>query len=349
VTARRGWAWPLVPLYAAALAAKDGMQRAGLLRTRRLTWPVISVGSLSAGGAGKTPAVIALAQLLRERGWAADVLSRGYGRTGSRIEQVDADAEDAADRFGDEPVMIARRAAVPVWVGAERYAAGVMAEAAAAEPREADSPVAPRNGNTRRVHLLDDGFQHRRLARSINVVLVTAEDLDDALLPAGNRREPLRALGRADAVVVREEERQQVEARLRRWMRPGAAMWTVRRRIDLGEATGAFDREAGFLGFCAIARPQGFLRMLKDAGARVVDSVLFPDHHRYTVEDMQRLIAVFQGSGAGAFVTTEKDAVKITPRMRALLEASAPLLVARLHVEFVDPDAVARELEARIS
>lgn len=126
--ARRWWAWPLVPLYAIGLAVTDALRRLGLLRARRLEWPVVSVGSLSAGGAGKTPVVIALAELLKERGWCVDVLSRGYGRSGSGVELVEASVEGAAGRFGDEPVLIARRAGVPVWVGADRFAAGVAAE-----------------------------------------------------------------------------------------------------------------------------------------------------------------------------------------------------------------------------
>ena len=101
---------PLVPVYAAALAMKDALRGMGVLRTRKLLWPVVSVGSLSAGGAGKTPVVIALATMLRERGWGVDVLSRGYGREGRGIERVRLDAAAAAKRFGDEPVLIAQRA-----------------------------------------------------------------------------------------------------------------------------------------------------------------------------------------------------------------------------------------------
>ena len=120
---------------------------------------------------------------------------------GRGVERVDPAVADAAARFGDEPVVIAQRTGVPVWVGAERFAAGTLAEA---------------EGGERGVHLLDDGFQHRGLARVMDVVLVTEEDLDDALLPAGNLREPLSALTRADVVVVREEERERVEPRIRR-------------------------------------------------------------------------------------------------------------------------------------
>ena len=116
MSARRPWAWPLVPVYRAALAVKDALRG----QAKRLQWPVVSVGSLSAGGAGKTPVVIALALLLKERGWTVDVLSRGYGRAGSGVEMVAATVEkqilrsaqddnsssDAA-QFGDEPVVMA--------------------------------------------------------------------------------------------------------------------------------------------------------------------------------------------------------------------------------------------------
>ncbi|MGD0648729.1 MAG: tetraacyldisaccharide 4'-kinase, partial [Acidobacteriaceae bacterium] len=115
-------------LYAAAIRLKDWLRRAGLARTRTLKWPVISVGSLSAGGAGKTPVVIALAKLLRDGGWTVDVLSRGYGREGWGMELVEPELAYAARRFGDEPVLIAERTGVPVWVGADRYVAGKRAE-----------------------------------------------------------------------------------------------------------------------------------------------------------------------------------------------------------------------------
>jgi tetraacyldisaccharide 4'-kinase len=334
VKARRWWAWPLVPLYAAGLAAKDGLRWAGALRTRRLRWPVISVGSLSAGGAGKTPVVIALAELLRERGWDVDVLSRGYGRSGRGVERVDAEAGDAARRFGDEPVVIAQRTGVPVWVGADRFAAGSAAEAS--------------GDATRGLHLLDDGFQHRRLARAVDIVLVTTDDLEEAMLPAGNRREPLTAMRRADFVVLREEECGRIEARVRTLMREGAALWKVRRTVDLAEATSVSRSSPGAIAFCGIARPEDFVDTLRKGGVRVAGSIAFPDHHRYTVENMHRLTESLRAQAGDAFITTEKDAVKLTPELRAQLEAAAPVLVARLQAAFIEPEQVARELEARL-
>jgi len=326
MSARRAWALPLVPLYWAGLRAKDGLRSAGLLPTRRLARPVLSVGSLSAGGAGKTPAVIALARLLRANGHTVDVLSRGYGRQSNAIARVDPAAPDAASRFGDEPVLIADAAAVPVWVDGSRYAAGLAAEQASSSG----------------LHLLDDGFQHRALARTVDLVLVTADDLADSLLPAGSRREPLSALGRAGIVVLREEESAAVVPVIRPYLQPGTQIFLLRRTLQVPDASGD-----SVLAFCGIARPQGFLEVLPSCGLCVIDSVSYPDHHRYTAREMHELVRRLQSSAAHAFVTTEKDAVKITPELRAILAAAAPIHVARLHVEFTDPAALLAELEAR--
>ena len=348
---RRPWAWPLVPLYAAALALKDGLRRIGVLRTQRLTWPVVSVGSLSAGGAGKTPVVIALAELLRAQGWNVDVLSRGYGRSGRGVERVDPDAADAAKRFGDEPVLLTQRLRVPVWVGADRFAAGGAAEASGAN---ADAhtfgchPAAKR----RDLLLLDDGFQHRRLARSVDIVLVTEEDLQDALLPAGNLREPLGALRRADFVVLREDERERIEPQVRGLMREGAVLWSIRRQISFPEVAPVLFSDVptyGHIVFSAIARPLNFVQMLKEAGVHALETLTFPDHHAYTADDIGKLVEAAESAIGHDFVTTEKDAVKLTPAMRARLEAVGPLVVARLESLFVDEADVMRDLEARLS
>jgi tetraacyldisaccharide 4'-kinase len=336
MTVRRPWAWPLAPMYAAVLAAKQALRRVGWPRVRKLRWPVVSVGSVSAGGAGKTPLVIALAKLLQEHGWHGDVLSRGYGRRGRAVERVAIDAPDAAQRFGDEPLLIAQRAGVPVWVGAERFAAGSEAEAAA-------------SGEARGVHLLDDGFQHRQLARAFDMVLVTAEDLRDALLPAGNRREPLAALWRADAIVIREDEREEVETPLRAWMRSGTLLWSVHRRLRFPAPLGVLGAGLRPIAFCAIARPEGFAAMLAEAGCGVIETVAFADHRAYTKDDIEQVLRVARGLQATGFVTTEKDAVKLTKELRSQLAVVGPLVVVALEAEFVYPERVARELEARLA
>lgn len=339
MSARRSWAWPLVPLYAGAVAVKSGLRAAGVLKTQRLESPVVSVGSLSAGGAGKTPVVIALAELLRAREWAVDVLTRGYRRSGRGVERVQPEETSAADRYGDEPVLIAQRAGAPVWVGESRFAGGRAAEAAGVQ------------SGMRVIHLLDDGFQHRQLERAVDIVLVTAVDLHDSLVPAGNLREPLSALRRADVVVVREGEYEQVVPLVKDRALSSAAIWVVRREVSVVEPHSALPQVEGpqkYLAFCAIARPEDFVRELRQRGIDVAESFAFRDHHRYTMEDMDRLIAAFDGTDAGAFITTEKDMVKLMPAMRAKLEARAPLAVAKLETHFVDEDGLMRDLGARL-
>jgi tetraacyldisaccharide 4'-kinase len=291
--------------------------------------------------------VIALALLLKERGWGVDVLSRGYGREGSGVECV---AGDDAQRFGDEPVVMARRAGVPVWVGAERFGAGQQAEAKALTQSTQRKNAEDAEESERQVHLLDDGFQHRRLARAMDVVLVTTEDLEDALLPAGNLREPLVALRRADVVVVREEEivGERFKARVWGLMREGAQMWVARRKLVFPNAMKTLGAGLRPVAFCAIARPENFADMLLDAGCGVVETVAFADHHRYTKADVLRVIGVANGLNASGFVTTEKDAVKLSAELRAMFEAVGPLMVVALEVEFVDTEAVVAAIEARI-
>ena len=357
MSARRPWALPLVPLYAAALGVKERVRG----EAKRLAWPVVSVGSVSAGGAGKTPVVIALAKLLGERGRRVDVLSRGSGRVGREVDRVDLGREDAARVFGDEPVLIARAAGVPVWVGVDRFAVGVEAEravgATAGEKQvlrgaQDDNPKSVDGGKegaaSLGVHLLDDGFQHRGLRRDVDIALVTAEDFEDALLPAGNRREPLEALRRADVVVIREEEREAVEARVMKLMRSGALLWSVHRRLRFPAPLGVLGAGLRPLAFCAIARPEGFASALQEAGCGVIDTVAFRDHHAYGAHEVKELLAIAKRLEVSGFVTTEKDAVKLSAELRAQLEAVGPVVVVGLEVEFVYPERVARELEARL-
>jgi tetraacyldisaccharide 4'-kinase len=374
MNARRAWAWPLVPLYAAGLALKDRLRG----KPQQLAWPVVSVGSLSAGGAGKTPVVIALAAALRSRGWRVDVLSRGYGRKQSGAEndaaRVEPERSDAATLFGDEPLLIAQRTGLPVWVGSSRYRAGRTAETTwdgverralrsrrsdDADPRaallpaqsEAEDSAASLAASSRHrgLHLLDDGFQHRELARNFDVVLITEEDLDDALLPAGNRRESFRVLRRADAVVLRAPERVHVLARIRGCLRDDCAVWTVHRTLQFPSPLAALSLGARPLAFCAIARPADFTRMLQAAGCPVVETVAFADHHAYTDADIERIVQTAQRVRATGFVTTEKDAVKLTPELLRRLHAAAPLLVPQLRVEFDELDAVLDVLGERIA
>jgi len=198
------------------------------------------------------------------------------------------------------------------------------------------------------MHLLDDGFQHRQLARAVDVVLVTADDLEDALIPAGNLREPLTALGRADVVIVREDEVEGVAKRVWPMMREGAQMWVVRRRLRFPAPLFVFGAGLRPIAFCGLARPEGFASMLAEAGCGIVETVAFQDHHRYNMADVERVVEVAKGLNATGFVTTEKDAVKLSVAMRERLEQLGPLMVVALEAEFDDPAAVVRALELRL-
>jgi tetraacyldisaccharide 4'-kinase len=326
---KRPWLLPLVPLYAAALAWKRRGFDAHPMRARRLMQPVVSVGSVSAGGAGKTPFVIALGAALRSAGYGIDVLSRGHGRKGDETLRVSPVGR--AVEFGDEPLLIAQRLLCPVYVARDRFRAGIWAERDRRHARDDKGLV---------LHLLDDGFQHRQLARAVDIALLTAEDACDTLLPAGNLREPLQQLQRADVIAVREEEREAVRPVMERIFTHTQmpSVWTIRRRFGFVE--GKPSKRP--LAFCGIARPEGFRLALTDALVEPAALVALRDHQAYDEAVIQRLIAEARSVGADGFVTTAKDAVKLTPHLRRMLEAVAPLAIADVRVEIVDaPQRVA--------
>ena len=324
---RRPLLLPLVPLYSAGLRLDRWLAASRGVRTRSLKSPVLSVGSLSAGGAGKTPVVLALANLLAERGYAVSILTRGYKRSSTVTERVLPRGDPA--RFGDEPLLLANRSKLPVYVGADRYLAGVMAES-----------------GTAGVHLLDDGFQHRRLARDLDLVLLTAEDVNDSLLPAGNLREPLTSLSRAGAIVVRQEEAgalAKIVTELTVEAEP-IPILLIRRALHL-PITGS-PRPRHPLVFCGIARPGNFTAMLGAESITPAGVTAFADHHRYRDRDITELLARARDSQADGFVTTEKDAVKLSSGMRHRLEQFGPLLIPELTVTFLDERAAMDQLIA---
>lgn len=330
MSVRRGWLIPFSPLYGAVVVAKRRAYEWGWRKRNHLTLPVISIGSVSAGGAGKTPVVAMLAGILRRRGYAVSILTRGYGRSSSLVERVEP--YDDPGWHGDEPVMLAQRTGVPVFAGADRYRAGLLAER-------------DQRGDRVGVHLLDDGFQHLKLARNVDLVLLTREDVEDHLLPAGNLREPISAVSRADVVLVREEEAGGLKEVLDELQGSGNgfAVWKIRRSLSLAEGEECLPTLP--LAFCGIARPENFSGMLKSSRYEPLETVMFPDHHLYDERDMARLLERARRRGANGFVTTEKDAVKLTPVMRERLEAGVgPVIVARLMVELVDEKEAMAEL-----
>jgi tetraacyldisaccharide 4'-kinase len=312
---------PLSGAYAAAVGLRNFFYDRRLLQQRSLQGPVISVGNLSAGGSGKTPFVILLGDLLKARGIKFDVLSRGHGRKSRGVLLVDP--AGLARDFGDEPLLISRRLQVPVIVGEDRHQAGGFAEA-----RFGPQP-----------HLLDDGFQHRRLARDFDIVLVTPEDARDRLLPVGRLREPLRALRRADAVVLTSG------ATAEAFPLSEKAIWRLRRGIVTTTAMQPIPARP--VVFCGIARPQNFLLQLRTAGIDPAAEAFFRDHHPYTEKDIRDLLEIRRRSDADGFLTTEKDAVNLGGYFSAL----APLSVIPVKMELADSanavDTMLRVIEGR--
>ncbi|SEC10120.1 tetraacyldisaccharide 4'-kinase [Terriglobus roseus] len=326
---------PLVPLYAAGVAWKSSAFDRHPDRAQRLQQPVISVGSLSAGGAGKTPFVIALGEALRRAGHGIDVLSRGYGRTSDEVLRVNP-LGSAAD-FGDEPLLIAQRLGCPVYVARKRFDAGRWAERDRHHLRE---------DKTLSLHLLDDGFQHRQLARAVDIVLFTADDARDTLLPAGDLREPLRALRRASIIALRADEADALRPLLDRFNKGKAVppIWIADRAFALVEGQPASKP----LAFCGIARPDGFRASLTSKHVSPADFVALRDHQAYDAPTIQRLIARAKACHANGFVTTAKDAVKLTPPLRRLLEDVGPLSVGDVRVTLRDETRCVADLIAQV-
>jgi tetraacyldisaccharide 4'-kinase len=312
---------PLVPLYRMGWRIHDRRFASGQELARRLRWPAISVGNLSTGGTGKTPMVIALAQALSQRGLQVDILSRGYGRAGKQPASVDPSG--SAREFGDEPLLMARATGVPVYVGADRFQAGVLAESQLAESCAA-------------VHILDDAYQHRRLYREVNILLLNWEDWHNYLLPAGNLREPREAIARASVIAIPAEDRTlEQDLRAFGWSGP---IWRIRRRMQIPAAAGPA------LAFCGIARPAQFFAGLHAAGVPLAGRIAFRDHHRYSQREIDRLCSIARQDGATHLLTTEKDVVRLGD-----LSTSLPLNSVPLRIEIEDEAAALEWLLTRIA
>jgi tetraacyldisaccharide 4'-kinase len=307
----------LSALYGRGVAVRNHLYDRGTFRSRGLIGPVVSVGNISVGGSGKTPFVIWLGEWLQRRAIVFDVLSRGYGRKTTGVLEVRPDG--SAREFGDEPLLIARRLGCPVVVGQSRYQAGELAERL----------FGPR------LHLLDDGFQHRHLARDFDIVLLTLEDISDHLLPAGRLREPLTAIRRADAVVLSGE----LDAA--RLPLEGKLVWRLQRSLSVPPGP------KRLLVFCGVARPKQFVEQLKSASIGVVGHRFYPDHHAYRDRDIDELIAWRDREQAEGFITTEKDAINLGNRLREL----GPVSIARVVLSLDNPadalDTILRVMRER--
>jgi tetraacyldisaccharide 4'-kinase len=308
---------PLAYVYGTITRLRNRMYDAGTLRSHPLGRFTISVGNLTTGGTGKTPLVAMIAEELAAKGERVCILTRGYGRAdaGKRVlvsdgEQVLADAAEG----GDEPVELAMRllGKAVVVADADRVAAATWA----LENFEIT------------VFILDDGFQHRRAKRDVDIVCIDARVDPRTLshLPAGPLREDLRGASRADVIVLTRSDQSEITSDIEHMLREVApravivraqtmfdkviSLETFLNAADAPDQTQAIKTDR-LLAFCGLADPQPFSQQLSNAGFNIVNTRAFADHHRYDQQDISMLESLVVDAGAAALVTTAKDAVKL--------------------------------------
>ncbi len=308
-------------LSAASRVYEQGLNRdqARALRNRsKLPVPVISVGNLVAGGTGKTPLAVWLCRFLAANGFRPAILSRGYGGKRKAPARVFPEGDPAAASllFGDEPVLMARALpGVPVWVGRDRFLSG----RAALEDGRLDTFV------------LDDGFQHLKLHRDLDIVLLDCRNPfgNGHLLPRGPLREPASHLARADVLVLtRAQGEAEAEKAALRELFPGKPVFSCRHKIcglrpSAGGELAAMESIRGrrSLAFAGIAAPESFFGALERLGIDLCGKIPFPDHHRYAERDLLLIAARAARCGARLLLTTAKDAVRLPDSLRRMVAA----------------------------
>lgn len=306
-------------LYYIGLSAKKTY---ALRHQKKLPYRVISIGNITVGGTGKTPATIAVAEEAQRRGFLPVVLTRGY--KGSVQGPCFVSRGDGlllnADEAGDEPVLMAETLkGVPVVKGADRYESGLFALQHLASNRS--SPAA------QYLFILDDGFQHWKLHRDKDVLLIDSGDPFGrrSLLPLGKLREPLTAMRRADIIVLTKcsvapgMQRKGLVgliAEIKKYNRDAPVFTSSHTLVDARLHSGDIispDRLRGrkVFGFCALGSPSSFGISLSGTGAVITGLRSFRDHHRYSRDDMARVIREAEQSGAEWIATTDKDMIKI--------------------------------------
>ena len=313
---------PFSWLYAAVISIRNRLYALGVFKARALPCRVISVGNITVGGTGKTPAVIALAKHLQKEKVRVAILLRGYKRQSREKVTIVSDGERVCASLkesGDEAYMMAKHlSGIPIVVSSQRYQAGQVAlERFGVE-----------------VLLLDDGFQHRQLARDLDILTVPAHSViglqaaRERLLPAGNLREPPTALRRADVILLTHTDRADVSPCLKETVQrlaPNALILeSVHQPVHFyplvpqknSEGTDFLPTSEAvkgkrLLAVCGIGNPDAFVTTLMRCFAESVRLLAYPDHHVYTEADFVRIDTVFQAVQADVIVTTQKDAQKL--------------------------------------
>jgi len=297
--------FPLAMLFWGILFWRNLFYTFGFFVSRKLPTKVISIGNITTGGTGKTPAVIYLANILIKRGKRVAVLSRGYGRKTAGTQLVTDGNTPALDwrNFGDEPTLISKAlSGVPVVVDEKRHRGGMFL-------------VDRFNPD---VIIMDDAFQHRAIERDVDIVLINSQDQrsDHKLLPYGFLREPWIHLKRAHAIIFTKTNLMKPAPFLRSMARKSRVprFRSVLLCGPLVSPEGEYKeilKENSALALSAVGDHGGFMRTLNSAGLNVVEELVFRDHHDYTQEDVELTQKHLLKSGAEYVVTTEKDMVKL--------------------------------------
>lgn len=338
--------WAASQLYRGLAYSHRQSFRWGWRRQHRLPCRVISVGNLTVGGTGKTPLAMWLARWCRDQGWPVAILSRGYGGQPGDEPRVASTHQGHAPGWsavGDEPYLLAQELpGVPVVVGRDRVRSGLYAHR--------------RYGA--QVLILDDGFQHYRLARDFDMVLIDATNPfgPGALLPRGILREPLQALRRADAVVLTRVElaRESLPAICQRIRQvyPHGAIYHLTTTVEALSARDTQMSERGdalhphqhrVVAFAGIGNPSAFAATLTQLGVDVAALLVFRDHHPYTAADWQAIVQAASRYGAAGLVTTAKDQVRLGPAW----QAPVPLYTLRIGVAFAEGEATTLQQQLR--
>lgn len=286
----------LAGLYRIALTARESLYRLGLTRSEQAAIPVISVGNISLGGTGKTTVVERLSRGLKERGLRPGIIMRGYRKKKAGVFAVDP-RKDTAESAGDEAAMLAKRTMLPVLVGKKRK------EGIEKGVREFGIDIA----------IFDDGFQVRNVRKNVEVLVLNAAAAEESncLFPLGFLREPREHIGRADLLLVNKGE---LKGRIKEEASAIPAFHVRYRPLHLYSLKRCamtdyrYVKGKKVLAFAGLGDNQSFFNLLREIGAELVRTVEFPDHHRYSKKDLERLTPLGE---AEIMVTTEKDAVKI--------------------------------------
>lgn len=328
---------PLSLLYGAVTRTRLSLYRRGTFVTTKLDRPVISVGNITTGGTGKTPLVEWVAKTLAGQGKRPCILTRGYGRKDPHVQVIVSDGYGVLAspmEAGDEPYLLAVNLSgiAAVISSADRIAAGQEAI----------------NDFGSDCFVLDDGFQHLRLARDLNIVTIDATNPwgGGSLLPFGRLRESREGLSRADCVVItRCDQVRSLDA-----LRSEIVKYTGNRPIFhshmrtsrvslLKNGPGALSSPARLAAFCAIGNPSAFFEHLRRSGYELVLQKSFPDHHIFSQEEIDSLIESAKNAGANSLITTAKDAVKLRT-----LSFPIPCYVLEIEIAIENADELARML-----